>query len=58
MALIGTTDADGARLQRSEERQGERAQGVPVRDRGGEPLDSLSGAAVQGMSLVHIFQPT
>ena len=55
MARIGPPDAHGPRLQRSEERQGERAQGVSVGDRGGEPLDSLSGAAVQGMSLFHIF---
>ena len=52
------SDADGARLQRSQERQGERGQGVSVGDRGGESVDSLSGAAVQGTSLVHIFHPT
>ena len=57
MDWICPLDADGPRLQRSQERQGERAQGVSLGDRGGEPVDSLSRAAVQGRSLVHIFHP-
>ena len=58
MRSMDPSDAHGPRLQRSQERQGERGQGVSVGDRGGESVDSLSGAAVQGTSLVHIFHPT
>ena len=55
MTWIGLLpDANGPRLQRAQERQRERAQGVSLGDRGGKPLDSVSWAAVQGMGFMTI----
>ena len=43
---LGLADVYGQRLQRGQERERERAQGVFLGDRGGKPVDSVSRGTI------------